>query len=216
MPKINFTGKGKKTKNQYKGDTYITYGNAKMSIPLFSITPRATCPGRTKLCSKYCYGMKAYRMFEQTRDKRHRCTELTMTDGFVDIITGELKNSLIPYVRIHESGDFYDQVYLDKWIEIAKRLPDRKFLAFTKSFHLDFSQVPENMVIYLSLWVDTDMNSIPESLKKYRKAYVNMTYKKYKGKYTDFIPKTAKRCSGLCDQCLICFNNNSDVYFDIH
>lgn len=36
-------------------------------------------------------------------------------------------------VRIHESGDFYNGEYLKAWIEVARRMPDMNFYAYTKS-----------------------------------------------------------------------------------
>ena len=36
-------------------------------------------------------------------------------------------------VRIHESGDFYNGEYLEAWMQVATRMPDIKFYAYTKS-----------------------------------------------------------------------------------
>lgn len=41
------------------------------------------------------------------------------------------------YIRLHDTGDFYNQDYVNKIAEIAKRNPDKKFYAYTKSLHLD-------------------------------------------------------------------------------
>lgn len=35
--------------------------------------------------------------------------------------------------RIHDSGDFFNQMYFDAWIEVAKRLPDTVFYGYTTS-----------------------------------------------------------------------------------
>lgn len=37
-------------------------------------------------------------------------------------------------VRIHESGDFYNQNYLDAWVKVANAFPNVVFYAYTKSF----------------------------------------------------------------------------------
>lgn len=39
-----------------------------------------------------------------------------------------------PEVRIHESGDFYNQNYLDAWVKVAKDFPDVVFYAYSKSY----------------------------------------------------------------------------------
>lgn len=36
-------------------------------------------------------------------------------------------------VRIHESGDFYNNEYFEAWMEVAKSMPDINFYAYTKS-----------------------------------------------------------------------------------
>jgi hypothetical protein len=36
-------------------------------------------------------------------------------------------------VRIHESGDFYNGEYLKAWMEVARRMPNIQFYAYTKS-----------------------------------------------------------------------------------
>ena len=36
-------------------------------------------------------------------------------------------------VRIHESGDFYNGEYLEAWMDVAKRMPNINFYAYTKS-----------------------------------------------------------------------------------
>jgi hypothetical protein len=47
------------------------------------------------------------------------------------------------YVRIHESGDFYNGEYLQAWVEAAKRFPNVIFYAYTKSlpFLLKYKEI---------------------------------------------------------------------------
>lgn len=54
-------------------------------------------------------------------------------------------------VRVHDSGDFFSQDYLDSWFEIARTFPDKKFYAYTKSIHLDRSKTPSNFQIVQSV-----------------------------------------------------------------
>jgi len=51
------------------------------------------------------------------------------------------------YVRIHIGGDFFNQIYFDAWIEIAKRNPGTIYYAYTKSLHLwvaRLTEIPDN------------------------------------------------------------------------
>lgn len=66
----------------------------------------------------------------------------SQADSFVTAIVAELSSTrrTSRTVRIHESGDFYSQEYLDKWTAIAKLSPTFTFYAFTKRMKdFDFS-----------------------------------------------------------------------------
>ena len=55
--------------------------------------------------------------------------------------------------RIHVSGDFFNRVYFDAWLQVAKRNPDRLFYAYTKSlvFWVNrINDIPENFVLTAS------------------------------------------------------------------
>ena len=52
-------------------------------------------------------------------------------------------------VRIDVSGDFFNQIYFDAWLQVARNNPDRLFYAYTKA---------------LPLWVKR-INSIPNNVK---------------------------------------------------
>lgn len=44
-------------------------------------------------------------------------------------------------IRLHDSGDFYSQPYVDKWHEIAKQNPDKKFYTYTKALDLNLKKL---------------------------------------------------------------------------
>jgi len=57
------------------------------------------------------------------------------------------------HVRIHGSGDFFSQVYFDKWLEVCRQNPSVKFWAFTKSiqFWVDrLGKIPNNLTLQAS------------------------------------------------------------------
>jgi hypothetical protein len=49
-----------------------------------------------------------------------------------NLITGSLP-SKVKKVRVHVSGDFFNQSYFDAWMQVADRMPDVLFYAYTKS-----------------------------------------------------------------------------------
>lgn len=78
--------------------------------------------------------------------------------GMVDLILRSLENyeynkGKLKLFRIHDSGDFYSQEYLDAWIGAAKARPDVLFYAYTKS--LSFwkerkGEIPKNLRLIAS------------------------------------------------------------------
>lgn len=53
---------------------------------------------------------------------------------FINKIIAEINSEkkILLAVRVHESGEFYSQEYINKWVTIAKQLPNIRFYAFTK------------------------------------------------------------------------------------
>ena len=130
-------------------------------IGIFNLPAEKTCPGRTKECGRVCYAKKAERIYPNSLAKRRWNHAFANSLGFVQAITDEIRKYGLEKVRIHESGDFYNQRYLNRWIKIAADCPDTRFLAFTKSFHLDFSKIPANLVVICS--IDTSTTKVPIS-----------------------------------------------------
>lgn len=105
-----------------------------------------TCPFATKGkggCAECCYAKnlrKAYKGYATVEDKN---TEL------VKNLHGEelyqlLKNTVIkflldggydkPYFRLHTSGDFFSEEYVNAWIRVINEFSDVQFWAYTRGF----------------------------------------------------------------------------------
>lgn len=166
-------------------------GNMKMSCPTWSIPEIKTCPGSTPLCRRYCYARKASRLYRFVCPCRENNLLACNSPGFVERMVGLIAAKRPKFFRIHEAGDFFSQEYLDKWNSICSSLPRIKFLAFTKSFHLNYSRCPSNLQIVWSIWPDTDHDKVPEGPKN----------------YTGDCGDTGKSfpCHGKCDGCWKCW-----------
>lgn len=46
-------------------------------------------------------------------------------------------------VRIHASGDFFNQAYFDLWVEVCKQYPHVEFWAYTKSLNYWIKRLPD-------------------------------------------------------------------------
>jgi len=160
--------------------------------------PRSTCIG-AGICRKYCYAKKM-ESFPHVRESREWKLEQTKKESFISDMISEIKRRKIEIVRIHESGDFYSQEYLEKWKKIAKKLPNIRFYAFTKAFELDFSNLPRNFIIIQSYGSRYD-NKIDKSRNTSR--VIESVKELYKIEYLcpyhdkDFFTK----CGECCDYC---------------
>lgn len=161
-----------------KVDCVLTFssGNKKLSHPYFSLPAGYTCPladicktmtprDRKKIDNKLvqdygdirCYASSEEARYPNSQSARWKNKDLLdMFDlsGKVDLILKSIKyyeqnNGKMSLLRLHESGDFYDQKYFDAWLEVTKQRPDILFYAYTKS---------------LPFWI-ARMSSIPTNFK---------------------------------------------------
>lgn len=112
-----------------------------------------TCPGACA-CKGVCYAKQGRYLMPNVRDARVRNLTESLGDSFVLDATADLgyyKRRGYNVVRLHDSGDFYSQEYLDKWAAIAQNHPDLIFYAYTKNLLLTFDGVPANLRIVQSL-----------------------------------------------------------------
>lgn len=161
---INFNGNNKLVNNE----------NTRFMI--WNLPAVSTCPYATEHCKKACYACKAERMYPGCRASRERNYYTSRSTEFIKnmifTIRAELETKKFAgkkvIFRIHESGDFYNETYLRKWVKIASAFEndDRiTFIAYTKSiFYLPLvgyntPDFPNNFIIRSSLWDDTCSNA---------------------------------------------------------
>jgi len=190
---------------------YLSKGNSRMKIPTFSIPAVKTCKGRTELCEKFCYARKAEKCWKQVLPSRERNFKETKKFSFVKNMTTKIINTTSKYIRIHESGDFYSQRYLNKWFRVCRGNPNKKFLAYTQMYNLDWSKKPDNMIVYWSVWPDS--KNVP---KDGLKAYVIDNGKDKLPAYESDGKLCKKNSKLTCDKCLYCYKGKGDVLFKLH
>lgn len=132
----------------------IQKGNSKLhNMYMFNL------PATHAVCNRICPGCYAAR--EQTRfpailTARESRYTASIAPTFASTIISEI-NSLRTkplYFRIHASGEFYSQAYIDSWYTIASSFPSITFYAYTKRLaHFDFSSLNSlpNFVLINSL-----------------------------------------------------------------
>lgn len=129
----------------------LTFGNRKLSKKqaIWTLPAGRTCIGAGE-CLKWCYSRKAEKCYPQVKASRLWKLEQSKQKDFIEKMVEALKKSGRQICRIHQDGDYYSQEYLDKWRAIATKLQKIKFYSFTKSFQLDFSNLPDNLIIIQS------------------------------------------------------------------
>jgi len=207
-----------KTKN---GETVIIHfgrsdklGN---KIVHFSLPRVITCPGRTRWCEVFCYAAYGRHIFPSVKKARIENYELTKRDDFTKIMVAaikKLREKGFEILRLHEEGDFYDKVYIEKWIEIARRLKENKvnviIYAYTKSWrvkellpYLEELKKNENVVLIAS--TDSFSGSPPEGWKE---AGIEFCY----NQPAILCPHDAGKVPS-CSDCLLCVRAHVNVYF---
>lgn len=107
-----------------------TLGNAKIGFGVYTYSRRAgaevgTCPGATAECEEICY---AKRIRGVLRDQVYARNSITSD---VPPIPDECK-----ILRIHVSGDFDTNAYIENWIARLTERPDVTCWAYTRSWRV--------------------------------------------------------------------------------
>lgn len=130
-------------------------GNLKLDkrILIWNLPAIKTCPGASTACKSYCYALKAERVYPSARHSREKNLLFSKREDFVQQIVSYLEKRPETIVRLHESGDFYSQHYLEAWKAIARSLPSKTFYAYTKSYYMPhfWDNMPDNMRIIQSV-----------------------------------------------------------------
>lgn len=165
-----------------------TNGNKKLvnsnsiRFMIWNLPAEKTCPFATEHCKKFCYAKKAERIYPQVLPSREKNLEESKSNDFTanmvytieKLMNGKAYKGKKVYFRIHESGDFYNKEYTQKWIDIARYFENDKnivFLAYTKSISYFIQcgfgkeSFPNNFIVRSSLWDDTKTENLIATVK---------------------------------------------------
>lgn len=128
-------------------------------IPAFkSETGLTTCPNASR-CAVGCYARTGTYRFKKSIKAYEERLAATLRDDFALVMAAAIKQKLKRnkkvMIRIHDSGDFYNESYLMTWCKIMDGLPEVKFYAYTKQVSLmkkfkALCLLPENFTIIYS------------------------------------------------------------------
>lgn len=196
------------------GNVVISMKSKKLGgIPSVSLPPMLSC-AKGVPCAKLCYARKGnftYKNVTQSHMNNYVAYNENQKDYFEEIHR-KLNNGVViyKYFRWHMAGDILDMQYLYGMIELANKNKKTKFLAFTKKFDLvnmylsvSGKKLPKNLTIVFSAW---DCNFKVDNPFNMPIAYVDFK----DNSLTPEIPHNAKKCSGDCSTCRICWNLKSN------
>jgi sulfatase maturation enzyme AslB (radical SAM superfamily) len=130
-------------------------GNTKLG----SHTHMFNLPATHEVCNRLCAGCYAAReqvRFPSVLKARQSRLEAALKPDFASRIKSELSKLRKPpkFFRLHASGEFISQSYIDAWLDIASSFPSITFYAYTKRLaDFDFTALSNlpNFVLINSL-----------------------------------------------------------------
>lgn len=210
----------------------LLLGNTKLGKKIwhFSLPAIETCPGRSPTCSRECYAMRYRYKTDSVNRSLWMQYERSKQDNFVRRMLMFIELNVCDLVRLHVAGDFYDEVYIQKWFEIVEQAPAAKFYTYTRSWAVPdyfdplvaLGRLP-NMDLWFSF--DRDMPA-PPATKGVRTAYLsvnpedqppkgtNLVFRDYKKPPARFL-NNVRVCSyedgfpekTSCSKCRLCYAN---------
>lgn len=132
----------------------IQPGNSKLhnaymfNLPATKEVCNMACPG--------CYAAREQVRFPSVLAARENRYSASLQSDFKTKVISELSalRTKPKYFRLHASGEFYSQSYIDSWVTISKAFPTITFFSYTKRLrHFDFKilQTLPNFILIDSL-----------------------------------------------------------------
>lgn len=203
-------------------DEKATDENKAIKYMQYNLPALKTCPYASTDCKKFCYAKRDER-YTTVRASREKAFKVSLDSNFVNrmvySIAVELKSrrykNAFTLFRLHESGDFYNQEYFNKWIDIIYHFKDMiekiNFHAYTKCFvyilALD-SEHAQKLTVLLdrnifTLNLSIDASTTPEQLA--RIAEIKKRYPKI-NTYTALLKVDENAFTHICDcaNCGLC------------
>ncbi len=201
------------------GNTALKCKHEEFDFFIFSL-PRGEeiCIEATDICKKICYTKKSD-SFKNVRPSREKNYRISKGDEFVNQVQDFIdkkKKKKITYFRIHEEGDFYNEDYLKKWVEITDKYRDDKsikFVAYTKSINLLDKFCKSNQIRLDQINIKFIYSQMPDTCRySLELAYEYKLQKYIVVNSLDEIPDGIEICSMRCNKCMSCYTKNEDNY----
>lgn len=113
-----------------------------------------TCPNAAA-CKRGCYATQGAYLFSNVAKVFENRLKLAQSLTFVNTIDAEIKRRKVERLRIHDSGDFFNAEYLERWLIIIRANKNTTFYCYTKMVSLfkKYSAdglIPDNFIVIYS------------------------------------------------------------------
>ena len=161
-------------------------------------------------CRSMCYAGKGCQQIARVQGAYYRNLRLYYEDpdNFFEQIYCKIKFTGLPKVRWFDSGDMADAEFFERMIDVCKKTPNVKHMAFTKKYEIVNEYIdkngalPENLNVMFSAWDRFWDVPNPHGLGV---AYIDFNDKRLNPEF----PKNAFICPGrdsTCSACSVCFS----------
>ena len=193
----------------------ISSNNKKLGlVDNINLPALVTCPNIAS-CRKYCYANKGFYRMPSVKNRYSENLQAYQDDPLevLNSLIEQLNKSKATLVRWHASGDVPDYEYLVMVHAIAKRIPDKRFLMYTKRYkwvndYISKNGTLDNLTIVFSHDEHLEMNN-PYNLP--------MALLVDKHSLDSTCP--SQFIDGMtCDKCTKCWNltTNHNITFKMH
>jgi hypothetical protein len=148
----------------------LTRGNDKIGSKVFAFNLPAveTCPGRSPCCEAHCYAQTGRWRFNAVREALAWNLRWARKAMFVPEVCEELRRRKVKVLRLHASGDFFDEAYVLRWLEILERSPGVRAYAYTRSWRVPAMEAALARLAALAnfqMWYSADADTgVPRGL----------------------------------------------------
>lgn len=102
-------------------------------IPAYkSETGKVTCPFADE-CIRYCYARKGSFRWPNAVNAYEKRFRIARSPDFESVMNAALLIKNPHFVRVHDSGDYFSEKYMDRWFSIMRANPGIKFYSYTNS-----------------------------------------------------------------------------------
>lgn len=124
-----------KYKGHFIAQKRLKNGNGKLhKMLVFDLPAILSCPNCSS-CKNTCYALQSQLQYADCRVFRNTNFHFATfnLDKLQSLIELQLQTTIVKVVRIHGSGDFFSQEYVNMWLEVISKFPHINFYAYTKA-----------------------------------------------------------------------------------